>query len=263
MGAIRRMVAFVTSKNVGPAVSVSDTGIVGGKQFPETSWSALLAARDPRSPDYARRLQGLVELYWKPVYTVIRYKWAKSADDAKDLTQEFFVNAVLEGNLLHTFEPERGSFRAFLRRAVNYFMCETTRDGSRIKRGGDLKFVSLDGMEDLVAPHGEQLSNPEQLFDATWNQVVLSRAVALLKARLKGEGREVSFELFERYDLDAERKAVSYADLGQGFGLSSSQVKHALGHARAAFRETVIEVVRDYVDGPENLTRELELLFGR
>jgi RNA polymerase sigma factor (sigma-70 family) len=200
------------------------------------------------------------------VYTTIRYAWRKDPHDAQDLTQEFFVTAVLEGNLLKSFEPERGSFRAFLRRAINYFMCETVRDANRIKRGGQVKFLSLSGVGDAVeaAPVADAAtgSTPEQTFDLTWNQVVLARSLELLKEKLRAEGKLATFELFERYDLDLERKTLSYAEIGQSFGLSVAQVKHALGYARAAFRDVVIEVVRDYVDGPESLAAELDLLLG-
>jgi DNA-directed RNA polymerase specialized sigma24 family protein len=182
--------------------------------------------------------------------------------DAKDLTQAFFTEAVLEGNLLRSFVPERGSFRAFLRRAITYFMCEAKRDASREKRGGNLTFISADAIDDADAPaDGSPELPPDEVFDRAWNRLVLARALERLEARLDREGKAAAFELFERYELDGERTSLSYADIGRSYGLTAAQVKHALMHARAAFRDVVTEVVRDYVDGPEDLNRELELLF--
>jgi RNA polymerase sigma factor (sigma-70 family) len=243
-------------------MSVSDHGIAGGRQFPKTSWSALLALKERDSPEYQRRLQSLIQLYWKPVFCVIRYNWTKSDADAKDMTQAFFTEAVLQGNLLKSFAPERGSFRAFLRRAVTYFMCQERRDDQRKKRGGGLDFISVDAVGEarLLADSAQELG-PDEVFDRAWNRVVLTRALDLLRAHLTAEGKAAAYELFDRYELDGERKTTSYAELGREFGMTAAQVKHALIHARGALRDVVAQLVQDYVDGPEDLNRELDLLF--
>jgi len=244
-------------------MGISDSGIAGAKQFPPTSLSGLLAARDPDSPEHRRRLERLAELYWRPVYAVIRSAWSRGPDEARDLTQEFFAAAVLGGNLLSGFHPELGSFRAYLRRAIKYFMCETVRNASRVKRGGDLQFVTLPTDETQLLSFGlDAPQTPEELFDRAWNGTVLTRALALLREKLEAEGRANAYVILERYDLEGDRSAMSYGDLGAELGLTAVQVKQALGHARRAFRALVIEVVRDYVDGPETLDREIEALLG-
>jgi len=111
----------------------SETEIGGGdRAFPSTSLSALGSTQD------------LIAQYWKPVYCVIRSSWAKSNEDAKDLTQEFFSRTVLEGDLARTFDPTRGSFRAFLKGALQNFMRNAARDASAQKRGGTVRTLRLD-----------------------------------------------------------------------------------------------------------------------
>ena len=36
----------------------------------------------------------LIEAYWKPVYKYLRIKWHLDPDEAADLTQDFFTNAL-------------------------------------------------------------------------------------------------------------------------------------------------------------------------
>jgi RNA polymerase sigma factor (sigma-70 family) len=247
------------------SMAVSDKGIAGRPEFPATSFSAVAHARDPGSPEHARGLERLIEQYWRPVYVVIRSRWINNLDDAKDVTQEFFATVVLGGSLLASYTPDRGSFRGLLRSALTNFMRNHVRDASRHKRGGGKTIVTIEFAEAAGEPaivRGDRgAGTPEELFDAAWRELVLDRALAQLEAKLRADGRAAAFEAFSRYDLDLERKRLSYAELGQQVGLSADQVKHALVHARATYRDLVTEIVRGYVDGPEQLATELRYLF--
>lgn len=245
-------------------MGIDGTGISGDRDFPETAWSLIRHAKDPGSPEYARHLQRLVELYWRPVYFVIRYSWAKTDDDARDLAQEFFTTVIFDWELLRTYVPERGSFRGLMRAALTSFMRNTVRDAGRKKRGGGVPTLSLDDPHDNLSdaiPDAAALT-PDQIFDVAWNQVVMGRAVAMLEKQLVNEGKAPAFAVFRRYDLEGDSATLSYGALGTEMGMSVPQIKHALGHARALFRDIVTEVVRGYVDGPEELAAELRSLFG-
>jgi DNA-directed RNA polymerase specialized sigma24 family protein len=57
------------------------------------------------------------------------------ADQAQDLTQEFFIR-VLEGRYLDRAVPEKGRFRSFLLTSLKFFVAdEEDRDRAQ-KRGG-------------------------------------------------------------------------------------------------------------------------------
>jgi RNA polymerase sigma factor (sigma-70 family) len=243
-------------------MAVGRGGIGGERDFPATSWSVILHSRDPGSPEHERHLRRLIELYWKPIYWVIRGTWNKSHDDAKDLTQEFFAASVLGRSLVSDFEPTRGSFRAFLRSALKHFLQNASRDASRLKRGGGLKSISLDG-DELAAgsvPGGSQAVTPEELFDLAWHQTVLQQAVAALERRLLDQGRTVDLEVFRRLDLDEGE--ASYADIGAALSLSVPQVKHALTRARKTFHQVAADILRGYVDGASELAAEMRDIFG-
>ena len=64
------------------------------------------------SPEAAAALADLCGIYWYPLYAYVR-RQGHSADDAQDLTQEFFVG-LLDKDTLQVADRERGRFRSFL-----------------------------------------------------------------------------------------------------------------------------------------------------
>jgi hypothetical protein len=79
--------------------------------FATTHWSLILAAQG-ESPAAREALAELCRLYWYPLYAYIRRR-GRAADEAQDLTQEFFAR-LLERDDLAGLDPARGRFRAFL-----------------------------------------------------------------------------------------------------------------------------------------------------
>jgi hypothetical protein len=75
-----------------------DTSIGGGKtKFPATRLSAVILTHSADETERTRAFSTLIATYWKPVYKYIRIKWSKGNEDAKDLTQSFFSNALEKG----------------------------------------------------------------------------------------------------------------------------------------------------------------------
>lgn len=231
--------------------------------FPSTSWSALRQVRDPGSPAHGAGLAWLAERYWRPVFCVIRWGWSRPEDEARDLTQEFFADRVLDGDLLRGFAPERGSFRSYLKGAIAHFMCDIDRAAGRLKRGGGERVLSLDGelpgLAEIAAD--PTAATPDEIFETAWSALVFGRALADAEARLRAEGREDWFEVFRRYDLDDQAEPLSYDELAASLGWTPRKVKRALAHARATLRDALADVVREYVDGPDDLERELRALL--
>ena len=62
-------------------------------RFATTHWSMVVSAGGPRSSEASRALAALCENYWFPVYAFVR-RAGHSAEDAQDLTQEFFVRLL-------------------------------------------------------------------------------------------------------------------------------------------------------------------------
>jgi len=239
-----------------------DTKIGGAAgSFPSTRQSVFASLGNLAPAGRDRDLERLISLYWKPVYCLIRRMGTRSNEDAKDLTQEFFVRVVLEGAFAERYTPDKGTFRAYLKTSVRNFVRNEHRDGARLKRGAPLPLEIRDFDLTEVLPDAQALP-PDQLFDAAWRSVVLGKAVQLLQDRLVAEGKTVAFDVFRRYDLEGDGTEVSYESVGRTLGISPDTVKNHLTRAREEFRTAVRSVVSATVADAKDLSAELRDLFG-
>ena len=246
--------------------SRDDTSLGGpNKDFPSTSISLLARARDLKSPGGRDAYDQLCRRYWKPVYSYIRSFRACTSDEAKDLTQEFFLE-IIEGKLIPLYVPHYGSFRAFLRGALKILVLHHRRKASAQKRGGDLKIVSID--EGEARRLGEQLASaegtPDEIFDRQWAESVTEQAVETLRKELLESGREAYLRVFERYELaPAGPKAPTYADVAQELGLRPSDVSNYLTWCRRRLKELLLDRIREYVTDEKEAAAELLQLFSQ
>jgi RNA polymerase sigma-70 factor (ECF subfamily) len=236
-----------------------------GGNFPATRWSAIEGARSSDPEARRRALDRIVSVYWKPVYKYVRARYRRSAEDAQDLTQEFF-GSLIERRTLDAYDPGKARLRTFLRSCVDALVANADRDARRLKRGGGAAPLSLEFelAEGELARTG--LPSPETLddfFEKEWVRSLFAAAVDQLRATYAARGREVVFSLFERYDLDdAEPGRPTYADLAREHGLSVTDVTNHLAGARREFRRISLELLRETTASDEEFRREARSLLG-
>ena len=241
----------------------TDTGSRGDR-FPITRLSAIVAAGSPDQAERSRAFEVLVTAYWMPVYKYIRIKWSKSTEDAKDLTQGFFAEAM-EKNFFHRYDPARAKFRTFLRTCLDGFVSNEEKAARRIKRGGQAMILSLDFAN---AENQLSLSEPpaanaiDEYFEAEWVRSVLSLGVETLRSEMESRGKEVYFRLFERHVLVDPDSPPSYKDLAREFDLSVSNVTNYLAAARREFRRIMLEKLRELTTTDDEFRREARALLG-
>ena len=90
------------------------------ERFATTHWSVVLAARDRSAPQAAAALEDLCRTYWYPLYAFVRRR-GYAADEAQDLTQEFFLR-LLEKNYLQVVDRSKGRFRSYLLASLKHFL---------------------------------------------------------------------------------------------------------------------------------------------
>ena len=238
-----------------------DTSL-GGRSpaFPSTLWPMLdRLKKGQESPEAAA--EQLVARYWKPVYACIRLGWGRSNEDAKDLTQEFFL-FLLEGDVLRQVDPSRGRFRTYLKAVLRNFLGMEHRKATRVKRGGGLKTVSIDveaADRDLSATRA---GDPEHVFDREWARALVSESLTEVAASLAAAGRGDHWRLLEAHDLSTASEPPSYADLGARFNLTEHQVKAFLQETRRRIRDSVISKIKEYALDEKEVWEELEYLMG-
>jgi RNA polymerase sigma-70 factor (ECF subfamily) len=216
-----------------------DTTLGGGdKAFPETTLGFAGGLRNPAAADYGRSLETLCDRYWKPVYSYLRIAWAKSNEDAKDLTQSFFT-WLLEEDALRRYEPERGGFRPYLKVLLRRFVGHAERDLHRLKRGGGSRVFSLDGdAPSLPELEGNAASaDPEKVFERVWLEDLVQQAIGRVRDRSARTGTELRFRLYDAFALGSGPEPASYADLASRFGVSVGEVEKALYLVREEIRQ--------------------------
>ncbi len=224
--------------------------------FPVTSWSAVFAARDGN--ERVPHLDRLFRSYWTPVFLWIRRAWNRPEEEARDLTQEFFVR-LLETDFLKDVDPSKGRFRTYIKACLRHFLLDERKHEMAQKRGGGVKPFSLDG---APLPSEPAAKTPEEAFDLEWIYSILREAVPELERMLTSMGREASYRIFRALDLDATPGArPGYADLAKTFGLTEQAVKSHADYARKMLRKIVQGRIRDYSLTEEDAAAELRELF--
>jgi RNA polymerase sigma factor (sigma-70 family) len=243
-----------------------DTDLGGPAIFPATRCSLVRATASLDPAARKRAFEDLIAAYWKPVYKYLRVRWALANEDAKDLTQAFFARA-LEKDFFDRFDPARARFRTFLRTCVDGFAANARRDGARLKRGGDVRTLSLD----FEQADGELARHPlpdradlDDFFRQEWVRGLFALAVDDLRRHCAETGRDTHFALFQRYDLDGPTapEPPTYAQLTAEFGLPTTQVTNYLAQARQQFRQFVLDRLRATTGGDEEFREESRRLFG-
>jgi RNA polymerase sigma-70 factor (ECF subfamily) len=242
-------------------MKTQDTSL-GGEQreFPQTLWDVLSRARDSDAGVRRAGLEDLCRQYWKPVYRYVRVAWAKTNEDAKDLTQAFFL-WLTEGDTLRRYQPERASFRAYLKGLLKHFVQHQDDALRRLKRGGGIRILPLEGALPLVADPAA--ADPESIFDAAWRTALVADALARVRERLHARGRALQYEIYEAYELRPPSERPTYAQLAGTFGLREKDVDNHLVAVREEVRAEVRrEIARLTVDSAD-LEKEWNDLFGR
>ena len=117
--------------------------------------------------------------------------------------------------------------------------------------------------EDELASHAATSTlNPEDYFHREWVRWMFTLAVDAFRLRCLDSGRTVHFQLFECYDLSDDNADVSYASLGQEFGLEPATVNNYLAAARRDFRRIVLEKLREITATDEEFRTEARSLLG-
>ncbi len=241
---------------------------MAGDQFPVTRWSVIDAVKSEDPEEQARALDTLFAAYWKPVYKYVRLRWNRTTEDAQDLTQGFFAEA-LERELLAKYHPAKSKLRTYLRLCVDSFVMNQEKAALRQKRGGNLTHVALDfraAEGELAAATIDAASIPspeslEQFFEKESVRSLFALAVEDLRKFCAERERGRTFRLFEDYDLSGDSD-ISYEKLAVEYAISVTDVTNALSWARREFRRIALERLRELCGSDEEYHREARAVFG-
>jgi RNA polymerase sigma-70 factor (ECF subfamily) len=239
----------------------------GGDRFATTHWSMVVSAAGHRTgaarpSEAARALAALCENYWFPLYAFVR-RAGYAADDAQDLTQEFFLR-LLSQNYLAAADPERGRFRSFLLGAMKHFLAHQRRRQSTQKRGGGRPTISLDfqsGEERYRRLEPADPLTPERLYEKRWALALLDLVLGRLREEFQAAGKLPLFDALKPF-LAGETQKPAYLEIGETLGMSEGAVKMAVHRLRRRYRELLKEEIARTIVEPDTVEDELRELLA-
>lgn len=233
----------------------------GPRDFTATAWSAIILGGEASSAQRRTRLERLARQYWRPVYVYVRTRWKRSNEEAKDLTQKFFL-WMIETDFLSKVRADRGRFRNFLRTALERFLSGEYDAARRLKRGGDRPQASLDFILESGGEPEAPGDDPQAALDEQWRRVLIESAMQRLRDYYRSEGKEVQFSVFEDFYL-APEPGPSHDETARRHGISTTDVANYLSRAKVRFRAFLEDGIADSVGSSEDLRGEFDELFPR
>ena len=242
---------------------------MGGMQeaFLTTHWSLLEGVCRHRDKDQA--LIGLLlERYWKPVYCYLRRK-GHDNEQAKDLTQAFFHEIVLNRHLVDRADPSKGRFRSFLLHALDQFLIDQRRRESAGKRIPKDKLVPFDICDPPALPQTILDRSAEDCFIYAWKSELLDRTLAEVQAECEQQGLQTHWQLFRDKVLlptleDHQSPTMKTLCTQQGIADESTAFNMLLTvkrHFRAALRRNLRNTVL-HEDDIDEEWQEILSVFG-
>jgi DNA-directed RNA polymerase specialized sigma24 family protein len=223
--------------------------------FPTTRWSRVRAAGE----SVAEGRDAFAELcrdYWPPLFAYLRRR-GFSESDAEDLTQGFFLH-LLEHHTTRRAEAERGKFRSFLLGALKNYLANEVERAGRQKRGGDCEILSLDDpRRGFAEPVCE--SDANRVYEESWAQEVIHRALMRLREKFAGENRAELFNALAGF-LDVAGNGPALDEAADALHLSAGALRTAVSRLRKQFGEQLRLEISRTVTAPHEIEEEFRHL---
>ena len=234
---------------------------MGGEDeaFHTTRWTEILGARTA-DEDHRRELCAtIMGQYWKPVYGYLRRKGFDN-ERAKDLTQGFFCEILLERRLLERADRRKGKFRTFVLTALDHYTIDVLRAERANKRMPRQGLVSLDGADGPDVPEPRDGLTPEDAFHHTWAASLIDQVLDEVEAGCREAGLGKHWAVFDtmvvRPLLDHESPQLR--QLCDRLGIESETKAYNMNvTVKRRFQAALRRRVRQYVSSDVEVEQEI------
>ncbi|MBV8969508.1 MAG: protein kinase, partial [Verrucomicrobia bacterium] len=233
----------------------------GAEGFHTTHWTIVMRAVQSQAQGGQSALAELSRLYWYPLYVFARL-CGHSPDDARDLTQGFFLH-LLEQRALAGVGRLKGKFRSFLLASLQNYLSDELARTRCLKRRGNEEFVDLDAedAEERYRLEPVEFLTAEKIFDARWAMTVLGEAMNQLRQEYATEGKASTFETLKVF-LDPINSIgpPSYEEVANQLQVSMDGVKTLIHRLRKQYTALLREEVGRTVCDPAEIDEEIRAL---
>jgi hypothetical protein len=238
---------------------------MGGSReaFLTTQWSLIEDIKTGQDRDRIL-INFLLKQYWKPVYCYLRRKGYDN-EQAKDLTQDFFHEVVLNKDMVGRADQSKGRFRSFLLYALNeYLIKQSIRERAR-KRIPKGKLISIDLVEAPTLPQSMEGASAEEYYHYAWLSSLLERVIAEVRAECGRQGMEIHWALFHQRVLMpilSSQSPTSLAHISQVQGVSDAKkASNMIVTVKRRFRTALMQHVRRTLLSGDQTSEEMEELL--
>lgn len=230
-----------------------------GYIFLTTHWSLIDHIQSEEDQNKAL-INHLLKRYWKPVYCYLRRK-GHNNEDAKDLTQGFFHDVVLNRSLIERADEGKGRFRAFLLHALDQYLINEKnkqRAQKRFPKGG---LIPLDTGELPTLPGTISELTAEDSYCYAWLTELLERVLAELESQCLQDGLDVHWKIFHDYILQPileDSQPPSLGDVCREYDLQDEKKASNMAiTVKRRFQTLLRKHVRDTVATDDEVEDEL------
>jgi DNA-directed RNA polymerase specialized sigma24 family protein len=238
----------------------TDMGGVG-EAFLTTHWSLIENIGATDNDKNRALVELLLKKYWKPVYCYLRRR-GHNNEEAKDLTQGFFHEVVLNQNLIHKADQAKGRFRSFLLLALNRYLLKVKREQTTRKRMPKGGIVPLDTQAMSEIPHGITKLTPEDAFTYVWVSGLLEQVLGDVRTLYTQEGKIVYWHLFHerlvRPIMDRSNPPTLEQLCAKYDITDTAKVSNMMVTVKRRFQTLLRQKLRDLVMSEEEAKMELE-----
>lgn len=242
------------------------TSIGGPKEgFQTTHWSEIFNAKT--ADDVRRRaiIDTLLRKYWKPVYCYIRRKRYDN-EQAKDMTQGFFHEIVLNSNLIGQADQTKGRFRTFLLTALDHYLIDVHRREKARKRTPRGQIVSLEGNDLSGLEDAQPGMSPDQLFNYVWATEILDQVISQVRQDCCGTDKEKHWKIFDAKILSPimnNTASPSLRKLCDKYGVENeAKASNMIITVKRCFRRVLEDQLRRFVRTDPEIEDEFDELLG-
>ena len=192
------------------------------ESFLTTHWSLIEGIQKHQDKDRSL-ISLLLERYWKPVYCYLRRKGYRN-EEAKDLTQGFFHEIVLNRRLIERADASKGRFRSFLLHALDQYLIDRMRRESTQNHIPKEKLVPLEIANPPELPKIILERSPEDCFAYTWKSELLERTLSQVQADCEQQGLNTHWCIFRDKVLEPtlnKKESESMKVIAAKYGIKS------------------------------------------
>lgn len=225
----------------------------GDSVFPSTQWTLILDGRGQNEV-----VERLYELYWRPLYTLLRCKGFTN-DDAKEYTQDFLMDILLTRQFTDVVDRTRGSrFRSLLVKAFLNFV------NGKLRKKREFGFDAV-GCVPCEIPDSDADATI-RMFDYEWALGVLQHALDDVKTQCHENGLDTHWCVFKDRIVTPileARHPPTLSEIGQRYRIEPvDKVSNMIVTVKRRFQASLMHALRQSGSSAQASSQELADLFA-